>query len=160
MDQSKREELRRLLASFDAGMLITATPGGDMPCFPVALGRVSNDGVVTLAAGIDEPIEGVPARTRTYALVCSHLAKHLALEGTLTVTREPSALKQAWLDRWLTWFPKGVDTPTLTLLHFSVRSGEYWDHTGLTRLSYALEAARSFVRGAHVPPLHEQHIHL
>lgn len=160
MDQSKQQEFRRILANFDTGMLVTHGEMGQFAAQPVVLSTAEGDERLWLALGVDADRATEPAATDRCLLVCERPGRHLTIAGSCMLERDPQLVAQVWKQSWQAWFPKGPQTSSLLLARFTPQQAEYWDHTGLMRLTYVFEAARSIVRGAARPPRHEIHVRL
>jgi len=160
MDQSKKQEFSKMLANFDTGMLVERGASGELVAQPAAIGTTIGDDRLWLALGVDmeKPLE--PAMTDSCLLVCERPGRHLSITGNLVIERERTRTLQAWQPHWQAWFPKGPQAANLLLAHFTPQHAEYWDHSGLMRLTYVFEAARSIVRGGRRPPRREEHIRL
>jgi general stress protein 26 len=160
MDTMQREELGRLLASFDTGVLVAQDISGELMAHPVALGRMLSEGVLWIAAGIDGAPILEPEQRDACMLICERGEKHLVLWGGVALELDPAKPHSEWLDRWSTWFPEGPSALSLVLAKFCPRRGEYWDHTGHKPARYMLEAARSLVRRSYVPTRRDEHFRI
>lgn len=160
MDTLPREDLGKLLAYFDAGVLVAQAVDGVLHAHPVALGRVQVDNSVCLAGGIDGTPVLEPEHRDACMLVCERRRKHLVLSGGVTLDFDPAHAHIEWVDRWAAWFPDGPTSLSLVLARFSPRVGEYWDHSGLARARNMVEAARSLVRKASAPLPREEHLRI
>jgi general stress protein 26 len=160
MQTTHREELTKLLASFDSGVLVAQDCLGDLRAHPVALGRMMPDGSVWLAAGIDNTPVIDPDRSDACMLICERAEKHLVLSGGIALELDPARPRLEWKGRWATWFPDGPSALSLVLARFCPRSAEYWDHTGLRPAGFMVEMARSLVRGSRVPTGRDEHFQL
>jgi general stress protein 26 len=160
MDTTHREELAKLVASFDSGVLVAQDSLGDLRAHPVALGRMLPDGSLWMAAGIDGTPVIDPERNDACMLICEHGEKHLVLSGGVALELDPARPHVEWMERWATWFPDGPNALSLVLARFCPRSAEYWDHTGIRPVRHMLEAARSIVRRSPRPKNRDKHFHL
>jgi general stress protein 26 len=160
METTQREELAKLIASFDSGVLVAQDSLGDLRAHPVALGRMLPDGALWIAAGIDGTPVIDPERRDACMLICERGEKHLVLSGGVALELDPARAHVEWMDRWGTWFPDGPSALSLVLARFCARSAEYWDHTGHRPARYMLEMARSLVRGSRVPKSRDEHFHI
>ena len=160
MQSTQREELGKLLASFDSGVLVAQDCLGDLRAHPVALGRMIPDGSLWLAAGIDNTPVIDPDRSDACMLICERAEKHLVLSGGLALELDPARPHLEWMEHWSTWFAEGPSALSLVLARFFPRSAEYWDHTGHKPARFMFEMARSLVRGSRVPKSREEHFQL
>jgi general stress protein 26 len=160
METMQREELGRLLASFDTGVLVAQDIEGELRAHPVALGRMTPEGVLWVAGGIDGTPILEPEQRDACMLICERGAKHLVLSGGLALELDPARSYREWVERWATWFTDGPTSSSLVLACFLPRKGEYWDHTAHEPVRYVLEAARSLARRAHVPLKRDEHFRI
>ncbi|MBT9606082.1 pyridoxamine 5'-phosphate oxidase family protein [Microbacterium sp.] len=70
----------------------------------------------------------------------------LSLAGEAEVIDATAMLKELWSTSVEAWFPDGPESPDITLLKVSARSGEYWGSTG-GRVATAIALVTSKVTG-------------
>jgi general stress protein 26 len=160
MQTTHREELTKLLAGFDSGVLVAQDCLGDLCAHPVALGRMLPDGSLWLAAGIDNTPVIDPERSDACMLICERGPKHLVLSGGVALELDPARPHLEWQEHWGTWFPDGPTALSLVLARFCPKRAEYWDHTGHRPAPFMLEMARSLVRGTRAPRGRDEHFHI
>ncbi len=51
----------------------------------------------------------------------------LLLDGTATVSKDKTKIKELWKPIMKTWFTAGVDDPRITVIQLAPTSGYYWD---------------------------------
>ena len=51
---------------------------------------------------------------------------YLSVSGRAKLIRNKSMFKEHWMDSLNQWFPKGIDTPGLVLIHVKANSLQYW----------------------------------
>ncbi len=158
MEQTKKQEFRKMLANFDTGMLVTQAAEDEPQAQPVAISTSTKDELIWLALGVDADKGTEPLATDRCLLLCERPGRHLSIKGTLLIERASSLVHDVWKPHWLAWFPAGPSSRNLLLARFNPQQAEYWDHAGLMRLTYVFETARSIVRGARRPPLREEHV--
>lgn len=63
---------------------------------------------------------------------------YLHLSGRASVVDNRAKLEKLYTTLQRTWFPLGVDDPSITLVRFDAEQGDYWDsHDSLVRLAFA-----------------------
>jgi general stress protein 26 len=158
MDQTKKQEFHKILANFDTGMLVIQGAQEELAAQPVAISTSNKDELIWLALGVDSDKLAEPPAADRCLLLCERPGRHLAIKGSLLIERATSLVHEVWKPHWQTWFPAGAKSQNLLLARFNPQQAEYWDHSGLMRLTYVFETARSIVRGARRPPLREEHV--
>jgi general stress protein 26 len=53
--------------------------------------------------------------------------RYISVSGLARVVRDPVKVRERWSAAYKSWFPKGVDDPSLALLRVTVTAAEYWD---------------------------------
>lgn len=69
------------------------------------------------------------------------------LNGVANVYDDRARIRELWKEPYKVWFPEGPDDPTICLIHFDSKSGEYWDTQGANKVQYLFEAAKAYMTG-------------
>ncbi len=141
------EELKRLLARFDTGLLTTRGGDGHYHSRPMSLQARSledglwfatTEGTAKVADLEADPHCGVVfhdgGRGDTY----------VSLSGEARLVRDREVVRQQWSESWRPWFPDGPDQQDLVLIHVRPEHAEFvHPHTG--KLSVLFTMARRLV---------------
>src|SRR5690606_15197283 len=57
---------------------------------------------------------------------------YVSIAGKAEIVRDKAKLKEKWSEPVRTWFPEGVDDPTISLIRVHPVKGEYWDSPSST----------------------------
>ncbi len=60
------------------------------------------------------------------------LNTYVSVSGMAEIVQDREKIEERWNPIYKTWFPKGLDDPTLILLRVSVEQAEYWDSSSST----------------------------
>jgi general stress protein 26 len=60
------------------------------------------------------------------------LNTYVSVSGMAEIVQDREKIEERWNPIYKTWFPKGLDDPTLVLLRVSVEQAEYWDSSSST----------------------------
>lgn len=72
--------------------------------------------------------------------------RYVSMSGTAQLVDDREKIEELWSPIYLSWFPKGLEDPNLTLLKVSVEHAEYWDATS-SSLVEAFGLLKSLVTG-------------
>ena len=161
MNDEQRAQLHRILANFDSALAIrvrdrtTAQPiaiARPKSRLPQASGSlcfcITDKGVDALEIGQED----------TLLIVCQRPGKHLLLTVDARVVRDADEIARFNLSAAREIVHNGA---RLLLLETRPTDLEYWDDTGMLRMTYPIEAARSLWRGARVAaPNRPEHEHI
>jgi general stress protein 26 len=135
MAQWTLADLSEKMRDIDFTMLITKTAGGAIAARPMSNnGEVDYDGdswffttedtlmVSDIAA---DPQVGLSFQGKSGIL--GQRPFFLAVEGVADLVRDKSAFAAHWSSDLERWFPEGVDTPGLVMIHVRAGRLHYWD---------------------------------
>jgi general stress protein 26 len=63
------------------------------------------------------------------------------------LVRDPRKVEELWREPFRVWFPMGPSDPTIELIVVTPERGEYWDTSGMKRVSYLWSAAKAYFSG-------------
>ena len=72
--------------------------------------------------------------------------RYVSMSGTAELVDDREKFEELWSPFYLSWFPDGLDDPSLILLKVTVEQAEYWDATSST-LVEALGLLKALVTG-------------
>lgn len=129
------EDLARDMGRIDFAMLTTRTDGDQLATRPM-----SNNGEVEWrgdsyyfsydSARTVADIQRDPHVALSFQGEPGLLGKpplFVAVEGDAQIVRDKNAFAEHWTDELERWFPQGIDTPGLALIHVRAVRIHYWD---------------------------------
>lgn len=147
MDILPDDKLRDLLTDFDAAMLVTRTPAGELRSRPMAVADIQPDGVMWF---ITERYSGKLdeiSRDNHVNVSMQSERKFVSISGRAVAVDDARKVAELWNEAWRVWFPGGKDDPTLVLLKVQGEHGEYWDNSGTSGIKYLIEAGKAYLTG-------------
>lgn len=82
---------------------------------------------------------------------------YVAISGMADVIDDRAKIKELWSEPMRTWFPKGPDDDTLTLIRVQAEEAEYWDSPSST-LVYAYGYVKARLTGEMPNPGESAHV--
>jgi general stress protein 26 len=142
------QKIHELLSDFDSAMLVTH--GGDFAhARPMGIAAIEPNCDIWFFTERGSPKVREIQENDSVLIVCQDPAgRYVTLSGRAEIVAERAKAQQLWSDSFKTWFPGGVNDPTLLLLCVHAEEAEYWDNSGAKALRYYFEAARARLRGA------------
>lgn len=130
-----KTELADAMGKIDFAMLTTRTEGGQLATRPMSNnGEVEYDGDSYYFSWDDARTVSDIARDAQVALSFQGKAGLLgkpplfvAVEGTATLVRDKAAFADHWSADLERWFPDGIDTDGLVMIHVHADRIHYWD---------------------------------
>lgn len=142
-----QQHLYDLVKDFKTAMLVTMPGAGGVHARPMAVAEMKPDADVYFVTSIDSPkvaeIEANPDVLVTF----QGRSEFAALYGTVSVSRDRALIDRLWSETWKAWFPNGKDDPSISVLTFRAREGEYWDSSGLEGAKYLFEGMKAILKG-------------
>ena len=122
-----REKLLGMMKSVQIAML-TTMDGGHLRARPMAASQSKFDGTLWFFTRSDshKVEEGVGNQVGV-SYSDSNRQDYVSLSGRAELVTDKSVIKEHWAEYVRTWFPKGVEDPTIALLKVTVEAAEYWD---------------------------------
>lgn len=135
MSDMTLKDLAQKMGKIDFAMLTTTTDGGQLATRPMSNnGDVEFDGDSYYFSYDSARTVSDIARNAQVALSFQGSAGLLgapplfvAVEGTGKVIRDKAAFADHWVRDLERWFPDGIDTPGIALLHIHADRIHYWD---------------------------------
>lgn len=154
---NQQEHLYDLLKDFATAMMVTHAADGDMHARPMAVAELRPGADAYFVTSVDSPkiadLESTPNATLTF----QSARQFASVYGTVQLERSQALIDRLWKDAWKIWFPKGKTDPSIVMLKFTPKHGEYWDNAGARGLKYAFKAAAALVKGETPKDDPEQH---
>ena len=155
-ETEKHENLYQLVKSIGTAMLITRS-GGELHARPMSVADLRPEADAYFATSIESPkvaeIEADP-----YAMVTFQDGmKFAVITGQVRLVRDRALTDKLWSEAWRAWFPGGKEDPSLCVLKFEAKAGEFWDNSGVKGLRYLFEGAKAILQGERANPDADQH---
>jgi general stress protein 26 len=155
-DENTQKHLYDLVKDFRTAMLITRA-GGALHARPMSVAELRADAHAYFATGMGTPkvaeIEADPCAMITF----QDGSQFAVITGQARIVRDRALIDKLWSEAWRAWFPGGKDDPTLCLIRFEAREGEYWDNSGLKGMRYLFEGVKAVIQGGKPATGQDQH---
>jgi general stress protein 26 len=127
--------VRELLPSFKAAIFVTGVSSGHgLHSRPLAIQGDPNvfGGTLWFFADDRSPkVYELAVDTAVALFMQNDSATHyLQLDGTASLSRDMSKMRELYTPMVKTWFPDGLEDPHLTLIEFEAKSGAFWESPG------------------------------
>jgi general stress protein 26 len=127
--------VRKLLPSFTATIFVTGIASGrELHSRPLALQGDSAvfGGTLWFFADDRSPkVYELAVDTAVCLFFQNDSATHyMQLDGTASLSKEKSKMRELYTPIVRTWFPEGLDDPHLTLIRFDAARGVFWESPG------------------------------
>jgi len=81
-----------------------------------------------LSASNTEKVEAIRTSQRVNLAYADHAApRYVSVSGYCELVRDHETAKRLWDATYKSWFPGGLDDPSLILLKVDIQQAEYWD---------------------------------
>lgn len=145
---NQKEKFRELLRDFSTAVLITHTGKNDFRARPMAIAAVDEECGLWFITHLDSAkVHEIERNTHVHVVCQNSWASCISITGRATLNFDRSIIYKLWNPAYLAWFPKGVNDPDITLIHVVGEQGEYWDNSGLNRISYIYQTIKAIVTG-------------
>ena len=147
MNDQPIEKLHGLLKDFSTVMLVTMD-GGEFHARPMAVARVDENTDLWLFTSRDSAkVREIEADPRVQVIGQNGWTSCVVLAGHCHVEENRALIREMWKPAFKVWFPDGAEDPNIVLLHIKGKRAEYWDSTGLNRLSYLYQSIKAVATG-------------
>jgi len=134
------ERFRNLLTDFDTAILITHSQENHSRARPMLIARVDDNCDLWFLTDNDSAnVHEIEADTHVRVVCQNGRASCVSITGRAEPSRDRVRIRQLWRLAYQVWFPRGADDPNIVLIHVIGELGEYWDHTGINRITYAYQ---------------------
>ncbi len=141
-----RRSLHDVVNDFEVAMLVTHTANG-MHARPMGIACLDDGIGAYLVTDIDSlKVDEISANPQAL-LTFQSARKFASVRGELSVSRDRQLIEKMWKETWKVWFPDGKSDPSIALLKFTAREGEYWDSAGMQGLKFAYDVAKAYMTG-------------
>lgn len=146
--ESQKKHFVEMIQKFGTGMLVTKTTGGCLHGRPMTLARADDDAVLYFATSLESAKRDEIDLDPDVGVFFQDAKNYVSVYGTAEVVRDPHLMEDLWQETWRAWFPDGKESRELCLLKVNPVSGEYWDMSGTSGVSFAFEALKAYVTGS------------
>lgn len=148
MNQTQNEKFRKLLADFQTAVLITHGGEDAFRARPMAIARVDENCDLWFVTSRDSAKAHEIEMDTWVQVICQNgWSSCVCISGYASLNFERAKIRELWNASLQVWFPKGVDDPEIVLIQVVGELGEYWDNTGINRVTYAYQAIKALVTG-------------
>jgi general stress protein 26 len=145
-DTDKVGHLVELAKDIHLAMLTTVDRDGHLTARPMAQQQIEADGDLWFFVEKSSPTVVNLAASPQAGVSLSSNDTWISLSGTAEVVDDVARAKELW-NPWVeAWLPQGPEDDSVTLIHFSAESGEYWDTPG-GRIASAISFAKAKITG-------------
>lgn len=127
------KKLGKLISDIQYAMLTTAEPDGTLRSRPMATHFNHNskefDGTLWFFTKDHSPkVDEVQQDHHVgISFASPEQSTYVSVSGMATLVKDRKKNEELWTDKYIAWFPKGLDEPELALLKVTVDKAEYWD---------------------------------
>lgn len=148
MIENQIEKLRDLLKKFTTAVLITHDAAAEWPARPMAVARVEENGNLWFITGEHSAkVHEIEAEARVQVICQDGWNCCVAITGRASLVRDRVRIRELWKPAFQAWFPEGAEDPGIVLIHVVGERGEYWDSTGINRLTYLYQSFKAILQG-------------
>ena len=147
MSDKPQEDFHSHLCKFDNAMLVTRATDGQLRCRPMVIAGTEQDADLWFATSIDS---GKAQEILAAPQVCVAMQDgglYLSISGVAELSQDAAKIDELWSEAWKVWFPNGKQDPSLALIRVTATEGEFWDRSGLKRLTYLFKAGKAYLLG-------------
>lgn len=152
--------LRELVDGFDHAMLVTQSEEGEVRARPMRIVAQQNGGTIVFVTHRADEKVGEIASSSEVCVTLQDGKRFVSLSGTASVDDSRDRIGLYFDATWEPWFPGGVSDPDIRLIDVEPTHAEYWDGSGLDRLTFLFAAAKAVVGGESLSPDVTEHAKL
>lgn len=135
-ESEQREKVREMIKDIAVCTLVTHD-GGRLRARPMHAAGMDADGKTLWffsQAGTEknEEVQKDPDVLLSYS--DPKTQNYVSIAGKARVVRDVAKQKELWTESMKTWFPKGAEDPSVSLISVTAESAEYWDSPSSTLL--------------------------
>lgn len=153
-------KLRELVDGFDHAMLVTRSEDGEVRARPMRIVAQQSGGTLVFVTHRgDEKVDEMASSPQ----VCVTLQdgrRFVSLSGEASLDDSSDRIGLYYDVTWEPWFPEGVADPDILLVDVAPTHAEYWDGSGLDRLTFVFAAAKAMAKGESLTPEVTEHAKL
>lgn len=148
MNENADKRLDELIDRFHTAMLVTHSLEGQLRARPMAIADHVESGRLYFATrSEDEKLDEI-VNSPEVAVTMQDDDRYLSITGCAVLEKDPKLAEQMWKRSMKIWFPEGAHDPRLVLIMVLPKRAEYWDRSGLHKLSFLWEAGKALLSGS------------
>ncbi len=148
MSEDGDKRLDELIDGFHTAMLVTHSLHGQLRARPMAIaGHVESGRLFFATRAEDEKLDEI-VNSPDVAVTMQGTDRYLSISGRARVEKDPKLAQKMWTGSMKIWFPEGAQDPQLILITVLPQRAEYWDRSGLHKLSFLWEAGKALLSGS------------
>ena len=122
-------KLKNLAEEIKICMLATSDTSNNLYGRPMTTMEVDDNGTIWFFTADNTKIAQQAAKQSEVCLNYAHPGKnsYLTVQGNAELVNDKEKMKQLWTPMLKTWFPDGVDDPSIALLKVTPTQAHYWD---------------------------------
>jgi general stress protein 26 len=141
---TKSIDVSTVARHFQTAMLVTHGHEQSLRARPLSIAECDGE-TLWFVTAIDSGKVDEIQNDSAVAVVLSSPRRHASISGRAELVHDRARVKKLWQEAWRPFFPDGPEDESIVLLRVRVESGEYWDLTGFSGVSYALHSLRALV---------------
>lgn len=152
MASDNEKQFEEVLSHFDNAMLVSHNEAGRIHARPMAIASADPRDLWFVTGSESGKVRELDVDPRA-AIICQGDGRYLSITGEAELIDDRGKIADLWKEAWRVWFPDGPADSRIVLIHVKPYEAEYWDRHGfLKTASYALRAARAYVKGERMDP--------
>jgi general stress protein 26 len=128
-------------------MVTTHLADGGLHTRPMSVARVDDNGDMWFATGARSLKLDEIEQDSTTGVVMQRGLQFAAFTGAGESLFDRSLARTLWSEAWRPWFPGGPGDTELKLMCVHIKTGEFWDLTGVRGVRYVIDAVRHSLAG-------------
>lgn len=148
MKETQTEKFHDLLKEFETAVLITHGRDTHFHARPMSIAQVEDNCDLWFITNEESAkVHEIEADTRVQVICQEGRSSCISIAGRASLIRDRAKVREVWRPVHRVWFPHGVEDPNIVLIHVAGEHAEYWDNTGVNRLTYAYQAIKAIATG-------------
>lgn len=144
---SKQEKLSEILQGIETFMLVTKEEES-MRARPMAVVGRRNCTELSFFTASSSPKTDEIKQDQNVMVTFQDSSRFVSLQGRAYISLDMDRIHSLWKEQHRLWFPDGPDDSEICLVIFRIESAEYWDVSGLNKITFMYKAIKSYVSGA------------
>ena len=129
MAANKLKDIRSKMKKLDICMMTTISTRGSLTSRPMSNnGDVEYDGNSWFFTfETSQKIKDIENNRQVNISFSDNNGFYLSVNGSATLIRKKSMMLEHWIDELKQWFPDGIDTEGIIMIHVIAKHATYWD---------------------------------
>lgn len=124
------QQLRALIKDLNYGMLTTVDDDGSLHSRPMFVNRdIDSDGTIWFftSSSSHKVIEIEHRQQVNVNFSSPDQQRYISISGTAQIVKDQKKIQERWQPELQTWFPQGLDDPSIALLKVNINKADYWE---------------------------------